>query len=883
MSFVGDMFDSSKGSGFQAQAVPLQQAVTQAQTDQAYGNTQTGLGQQQAFVNALQAQNGIANQANVYNQYQGVANGTGPNPAQAMLNQSTGQNVNNQAALMASQRGSSQNAGLIARQAAQQGANLQQQAIGQGASLQAQQSLGALGQMGNISGQQVSQQGSAIGNYNQFAQGQQQNLLNAVGQYNSAAAGQQASMNQANASIAGANIGAQGALLGGLIGGAGAAASGGATAAAAHGGTIERYAKGGEVTPSSAAGRFLTGFQQGSSSGIKSQNPMYGAGQEIGQGLVAGGKALYNAFTPSQSVDPQGLGSQFAGQAPTLGVAPQAAPQGPSLGASLQFAQGGMPTQNMTSGGKVPGQARVAGDSYANDTVPAILSPKEIVLPRSITMGQNAPEAAKQFVINELRKQKGHDAGGYAEGGEVKKDEPTININIPNSNSPQSAQESVNVNPHFMKQGQNMAMNQSQPKFAEESSPQYQYEPQGAPIPPQAAPQGPQNPNLNFGEAQSSPQGNSPLNQLPTRDIYENPIKEQEASLGREAEAKGQQGSREAQVYGQGAQSLEDINARHQEALQKINASIDSTAKDIDDGKINPNHLYESMSTPGKIVNAIGLILGGIGGGLTHQENPALKFLQSQIDRDIQAQRANLGKKENLLSAFMKQTGNLNEATQLAKASLLNATAFKIDKMGALSKNPIEKERALQAANQLRLSYAPQVSEAAIRTSLLSQNGAVQNQGNTQNLDAFKARYLAPKGKEESVEKDLKEFEDLRQAKADALKSFDEANKVNTFWNRNVAGRVQTPKKVAAYLEPTIADTTKFTVNKFTEADQAALRHIFDTANADPETVAIQRQQLATLYDKKMHFPSLRGVGINTGAPTARAQENPSGFKTARK
>lgn len=44
------------------------------------------------------------------------------------------------------------------------------------------------------------------------------------------------------------------------------------------------------------------------------------------------------------------------------------------------------------------GQAEVPGDSPKNDKIPAMLSENEIVLPRSVTMSDNAPEQAKQFV-----------------------------------------------------------------------------------------------------------------------------------------------------------------------------------------------------------------------------------------------------------------------------------------------------------------------------------------------------------------------------------------------------------------------------------------------------------------------------------------------------
>lgn len=58
------------------------------------------------------------------------------------------------------------------------------------------------------------------------------------------------------------------------------------------------------------------------------------------------------------------------------------------------------------SGGKVPGAAQVAGDSERNDTVPAMLSPKEIVLPRSVTMAPDAPQKAAKFVSHLVSRRK---------------------------------------------------------------------------------------------------------------------------------------------------------------------------------------------------------------------------------------------------------------------------------------------------------------------------------------------------------------------------------------------------------------------------------------------------------------------------------------------
>ena len=49
-------------------------------------------------------------------------------------------------------------------------------------------------------------------------------------------------------------------------------------------------------------------------------------------------------------------------------------------------------------GGPVPGKAKHPGDNLANDTQLAALSPKEIVLPRSVTLAEDAPDEAARFV-----------------------------------------------------------------------------------------------------------------------------------------------------------------------------------------------------------------------------------------------------------------------------------------------------------------------------------------------------------------------------------------------------------------------------------------------------------------------------------------------------
>lgn len=327
------------------------------QIQDAYTQQQSGLQQQQNFANAVGAMNGLANQNAVYGQLQGVANGTGPNPAQAQLAQATGANVANQAALMAGQRGSGANAGLLARQAAMQGANTQQQAANQAATLQANQSLSAINAAGNIANQQVGTQANALNSFNSNALQGQQNLLNANQGYNS----NQANLAGTSAGIENSNADRRGNLIGNLTGGIGAALG---------------LAEGGMVPASAGAPQ------------MKREGPR------------------------------SHIGQMFAGQAPSAPPAAQMMAYGGPVKAMLSPGERYLPpkaveavregkTEPMKAGMRVPGKAPVKGakNSYSNDVVPADLEEGGLVLPRSVTQCKDPAAAAHKFVSEVMAKQ----------------------------------------------------------------------------------------------------------------------------------------------------------------------------------------------------------------------------------------------------------------------------------------------------------------------------------------------------------------------------------------------------------------------------------------------------------------------------------------------
>jgi hypothetical protein len=185
MSWLSSMLGLDQAA-YNPANIPIQQPVSTQEAQNAIAGSNTAIGGYSPLL-----QSGI--NTGVYGQQQQLADmlmqqsqGQGPNPAQAMFNQNTAQNVQRQAALMGSQRGANVNPALLARQAGMQGSQIQQQAAGQQATLQAQQQLAAqqalMQQQAQMSGQNLGIQNA----YTQAAQAHLQTMLGGISSQNAA-------------------------------------------------------------------------------------------------------------------------------------------------------------------------------------------------------------------------------------------------------------------------------------------------------------------------------------------------------------------------------------------------------------------------------------------------------------------------------------------------------------------------------------------------------------------------------------------------------------------------------------------------------------------------------------------------------------------------
>lgn len=334
MASIGNEIGSLFGGGpnnAQFQAAPIQQQQFAPAIAQASGQFNQNFSNQNDLGQALLRQ----------------TQGYGPNPAQNQLNQATGVNTANTAALLAGQRGAASNPALAARSAALSGAQNQQQAAGQAATMGAQQQIAATGQLQNLYGMQG------------------QEALGMTGQLQQAQAAQNNAINSAsgiNAGMANTNAKNSSNTIGGIAQGLGSV-----TGLLAEGGQVNPNPKIGAVATQDRFPRNLMPDHIKHVSVIYHEHensPKYSKGGEVPIVVSPGEKII-------------------------------------SPGDAVQVAKNQI--NPMEVGGMVPGKAEVKGDSYKNDTVPKKVPVHSVVIPRTVAQSKD-PEKERDFVAKELSK-----------------------------------------------------------------------------------------------------------------------------------------------------------------------------------------------------------------------------------------------------------------------------------------------------------------------------------------------------------------------------------------------------------------------------------------------------------------------------------------------
>lgn len=151
-----------------------------------------------------------------------------------------------------------------------------------------------------------------------------------------------------------------------------------------------------------------------------------------------------------------------------------------------------------------------------------------------------------------------------------------------------------------------------------------------------------------------------------------------------QAQAHADAAMEQARLYDEQAKDLELQQIAYRKQTEKLDSEIADLQKGIATQKIDPNRIWTNTNTGNRVLANISLLLGGLSQGLTGgKSNPAMDVINNAIDRDIDAQKAELGKKQNLLSLNLAKYGRLDQAFQATKMQIMAVTQAQINQQAA--------------------------------------------------------------------------------------------------------------------------------------------------------------------------------------------------------
>lgn len=332
---------------------------------------------------------------------------------------------------------------------------------------------------------------------------------------------------------------------------------------------------------------------------------------------------------------------------------------------------------------------------------------------------------------------------------------------------------------------------------------------------------------------------------------YENQVKGIQAA----AQAEAQAADAKATALKTQLVAEQKVATDHADAQKQVTDNLQAIRNDINNTHIDPNHYLGNQDTLSKIGTSIALVLGGIGGG--GRGNQVLDFVNRQIDNDINAQKANLGKKESIYSGILAQSSNEREATNMTRLIMNDMTLNKLQQAEATAQNPMAKARAQQAIGTLQTQMAPLIQQQTI-FQMLKQG----NNGSVSSMDpASLVRFVVPEGQQKEVFHEVGQAQNALANKAAFMQNFDKATQENS-----IAGRIGrlgfTPPSIKAMNQlslPLIHDLE----GRVNEYEQKTVQDNLPQPGDLPDTVARKRATMESFFNQKASAPTAKGYGID--------------------
>lgn len=307
---------------------------------------------------------------------------------------------------------------------------------------------------------------------------------------------------------------------------------------------------------------------------------------------------------------------------------------------------------------------------------------------------------------------------------------------------------------------------------------------------------------------------------------------------------------------------------------QDLDNELTQALGDYNDAQIDPQALWHNSSTPAKVASAIGLVLGGIGSGLTHQPNQALELLNKMIDRDVMAQRFNLGKKATVIEGYLKQMGNLNDATKMTQAFFSDVYGAHLKRVASQMQGPLAQSQAQMMLGQLGQQRDQLVGGMAMQRAMLEQMGSGAGYDPMATVNMYRMTGMISPQMAEQAGKEVVQDQNHGLQTKNILGAFDQAVQENALAARAGEHAGFEPPSLAA-LHNMVLPFLKDNEGKISDIELQTIREMDPGMLDKPETTKSKREWFQRFLESKNSTPMLDYMGI-----TKKRQQNASIGKT---
>lgn len=189
-------------------------------------------------------------------------------------------------------------------------------------------------------------------------------------------------------------------------------------------------------------------------------------------------------------------------------------------------------------------------------------------------------------------------------------------------------------------------------------------------------------------------------------------------AIQQEATAQQNLNTQQGKTYEQAIQKGQDLQTNIDQIKNQMASESDAFTKDMQNQHIDPLRWWHQKSSGSKIMAGIGMLIGGMGSGLLHQD--PLDFVNKMIDNDINAQKEDIGIKKSIYDANMNKFKNSNMALDMTRLNMNQMVQHMISQTAAKYGNPVIQAKANQMINSLKMDASSKLNEMAMRQAMMS-------------------------------------------------------------------------------------------------------------------------------------------------------------------